>query len=218
MNSVPIGVCIGLLLLSLAPHSLILVIRVRLSAIISQEPTTIQAVATSFLCLLDILVFGFPQKIFAIAPFTVAFLVLAICTGILYYLVEDWRLRIVRPGAMRVTKWVFPMGTAGALPLVFLLGAAIAEEILFRWYALVVPPTYGILPVFACIFVSSGAFAISHEHFGRDVMLSRGVFGLMLTLPVLLWGNLLFPIVAHMVYNALVQIRPVQYIQIKKGV
>jgi len=218
MNSVPIEVCIGLLLLSLAPDFVMQAISSRLPAILSQKPITMRGVATFFLCLMDMLVFGFPQKAFTLAPLTVVFLFLGICTGVLYYLVEDWRLGIARPGAMRVTKWTFPMGTESSLTLGLLLGTAITEEVLFRWYALVVPPTYGILPLFACVLISNGAFAISHEHFGGDVMLSLGVFGVVLTLPVLLWGNLLFPIVAHMVYNALVHLRPVQYIQIKKGV
>jgi membrane protease YdiL (CAAX protease family) len=216
MNGLPIEVSVGVLLLSIAPDFAILAIRVRLSRIVSKDPVVIRVLVLSFLCLLDIVVFGPPHKFFDSALLTVSLLSLAICAGVIYYFVERWRLGIARRRALRITKRVFLTEAKNLRILGILLWTAIIEEVLFRWYILTVPLAYGLLPLFACILVSCGAFALAHQNFGNDIMISRGLFGVVLMLPVLFWGDLLFPIVAHMVYNALVQLQPVQYIQIKK--
>lgn len=218
MKSVPLELGVAVVLLSVSPDFLIIAMNARLSALISKNPVIVRVLATSLLCLLDISVFGFPQKIFGPVLLAGGFAFLAICTGVLYYFIEDWRLGIVRRGAMRITKRVSLTDSESSLMLSLLLLAAISEEVLFRWYVLLIPLTYGLLPLFACILISSGAFALSHQKLGSDVMISRGLFGALLTLPVLFWGNLLFPIIAHMVYNALVHLRPVRYIQIKKEI
>lgn len=218
MKGIPIELGIAVLLLSISPDFVIIVMNARLSTLISKNPVIVRVLATSVLCLLDIIVFGFPQQIFGSALFAGGFAFLGICTGVLYYFIEDWRLGTARRGAMRITKRATPTDSESTQLLGLLLLAAIIEEVLFRWYILQVPLAYGLLPPFLCILLSGGAFALSHQKLGTDVMMSRGLFGALLTLPVLFWGGLIFPIMAHMAYNALVHLRPVRYIQIKKEI
>jgi hypothetical protein len=74
-------------------------------------------------------VIGFPQKVFGPALLSVGFSFLAVCTGVLYYLLEDWCLGIARPGSLRVTKWVFPMNTESTLTLSLFLWVPITFDI-----------------------------------------------------------------------------------------
>ena len=218
MKSVPIELALAVWLLSFAPDFIITALNNRLSGLISKDPVIVRVIATSFLCLLDIGIFGFPQSIFGPPLLTVALAFPAVGVGILYYFVEDGRLRLARRGAMRIAKQSFPIDSESSRRLGLLLLAAIAEELLFRWYILLVLQAYGLLPFFVCIFLSGLAFALSHQRLGTDVMVSRGLFGVVLTFPVLIWGNLFFAVIAHMAYNSLVHLRPVQYVQVKKEV
>jgi membrane protease YdiL (CAAX protease family) len=179
----------------------------------AKAPILLRAIAVSLLCLIDRIVFGFPNSSYSVFTGSIA-----LSIGTLYYFIERWRLGIANQGALRITKRWSLTNQGSFLTLGILLWTAIAEEVLFRWYVLRIPLSYGLLPPLACILLSGGAFALSHQNFGTDTMISRGIFGAFLTLPVLFWNNLFVAIVAHVTYNALVHICPVQYIQLKKEV
>ncbi len=214
MKDISAGLGMALLLLSCAPDSLVFSLVMRFSVKSPVTPVFLRSLAVSSIGLLDAIAFGWPP----FKAFSLVSLGIAVLTGIVYYGLERWRLQIGHKGSLRIAGNLPRADRRGLLLLGLLVWTALAEEILYRWYVLQIPLAYGLFPPVACILLTGIAFALSHHHFGTSTMISRGIFGSLLALPVLYSGDLVFPVVAHVTYNTLVHFWPVKFFQIQKEV
>lgn len=201
-----IYVYIGLLLISSAPTYAIQMLRMHNPRQVLQGYGEFDGIMT-LLFLLDIVVFGFPSH-FSFSPFLMG---LGLGSGALYYAIEHLRLSAYYRHAIRLsTKREQPTLVWGTMGLA-LVWVAIVEEFIFRYYLLFIPVSYGFLPPFLAILLSSLAFGFIHQDFGISTAVSRILFGLALALIVFFTGSFLFAIYAHIIYNILVHVWPMHY-------
>jgi membrane protease YdiL (CAAX protease family) len=102
--------------------------------------------------------------------------------------------RIVRQGQK------LPIG----LLLVCILGESLLEEVLWRGYLL----SYAIdilnIPIQYAVIISSFAFGINHITYGLANVISKTLFGVILSIMYLASDSLLPPILCHQVFNLMV--------------
>lgn len=201
-----IYVHIGLLLVSSAPTYAIQMLRTYNPRQMLQGYGEYVGIMT-LLFLLDIVVFNFPSHF----PFSPLLIGLGLGSGALYYAIERLRLSASYRHAIRLsTKREQPTLTRGTMGLA-LVWVAIVEEFVFRYYLLFIPISYGFLPPFLAILLSSLAFGFIHQDFGIAIVVSRILFGLALALIVFFTGDFLFAVYAHIIYNILVHVWPMRY-------
>jgi membrane protease YdiL (CAAX protease family) len=203
---------LSLLLAAVAPGTLTFAVTTFV-ALPEHRRVLAHAAVTGLLVLAHVTFFGPPE----FRTPSILELVLAVGAGGLYNWCERWRVSRSRDTVMvfAAQSPAVDFRTAAGATALMVIGAA--EELLFRWYLLTVPVDFGLLDPAAAAVVSILAFMVLHHDAGLGTMLSRGVFGLFLTLIVTLTGSLVAVMIIHAVYNVLILVRPVRYLVARKG-
>ena len=145
--------------------------------------------------------------------------VLGSVIGLAYYVFETFRLGIEHPGAIR-TRLASPISATKnsqnrirpVLDGMTLLLVAVLEEILFRWYVLFIPIWSNTFVLTTAIVISSLFYGALHHESGLTTMASRSLFGVVLCILTIHFGELQTAIAAHIVYNLTVHLFPVSYL------
>ena len=91
-----------------------------------------------------------------------------------------------------------------SLLLVCILGEAFLEEVLWRGYLVAYANDVLNLPVQYAVIISSFAFGMNHLVYGLANVISKTLFGIILSLMYLASGSLLPCILCHQVFNLMV--------------
>lgn len=102
--------------------------------------------------------------------------------------------RIVRQGQK------LPIG----LLLTCILGEALIEEVLWRGYLISYATDFLNIPVQYAVLIASFAFGMNHIAYGLANVISKTLFGVILSLMYLVSDSLLPPILCHQVFNLMV--------------
>ena len=90
------------------------------------------------------------------------------------------------------------------LLLICILGEVILEEILWRGYLVSYATNVLNIPVQYAVVISSLAFGMNHLAYGLANVISKTLFGIILSLMYLVSGSLLPCILCHQVFNLMV--------------